>query len=157
MKSCKLCWMISLLLAVAVGVLAYLMVVRGSVQESEDGRTAIILNGVERDLVLAEMREFLEGVEEITASIGEGDFEAVAEQATKIGSAAAGGVPLTLMSKLPIEFKTLGLTTHNAFDDLAKIALESKDAVAVIANLSDVLNNCTTCHSGYRLAVGEAK
>ena len=152
MKSCKICWLVSLLLAVALGAMVYLFVVRGAVEKSEDGRTAILLQGVERDLVLAEMREFLEGGQEITSSIGEGDFAAVAKHSTKIGSAAAGGVPLTLMSKLPIEFKTLGLETHSAFDDLAKLAIESKDAVAVIANLSDVLNNCTTCHEGYRLA-----
>lgn len=153
MKSCKFCWLLTLVLAIAVAAMAYLFVVRGSVAESEDGRTAILLKGTERDFVLAEMREFLEAVEEITAAIGEGDMKRVAEASTKIGSAAASGVPLTLMSKLPIEFKTLGLETHNAFDGLAKIASDSGELKAVVANLSEILGNCTTCHSGYRLGV----
>lgn len=153
MKSCKFCWLVSLVLAVAIAAMGYLFIVRGDVGESQDGRTAIMLEGVERDLVLKEMREFLETVEEITGALGEGDMETVAQAALKVGSAAAGGVPLTLMSKLPIEFKTLGLETHKAFDDLAQMATQSGDIKVVVANLSQVLGNCTTCHAGYRLAV----
>lgn len=152
-KSCKLCWLVSLVLVVALAAMAYLFVVRGSVSESQDGRTAILLKGVERDFVLTEMREFLEAVEGITGAIGEDDMATVAAIATKYGSAAVGGVPLALMSKLPIEFKTLGLDTHAAFDDLATIATNSGDTKLVVTKLSDILGNCTTCHSGYRLGI----
>ncbi len=153
MKNCKFCWLISLVLAMAVAFLAYLFIVRGAVAPSEDGRTAILLKGSERDFVLAEMRGFLEGVEEITAAIGENDMKTVAEVSTRIGSADAARVPLSLMSKLPIEFKTLGMGTHGEFDELATIATTSGDAKAVITKLANILGNCTTCHSSYRLGV----
>ncbi len=155
MKNCKLCWIISLILAIALGGMAYLFVVRGNVAESEDGRTAILLKGVERDFVLKEMREFLEGVQEITGAIGEGDMKTIIEVGNKLGSESVGGVPVAIMSKLPIEFKALGLDTHGLFDKLALTAKENDDPKMLSSALSELLGNCTTCHSGYRLAAEE--
>ena len=46
--------------------MGYVFVIRGSVAVSDDGRTAIVISAGERDLVLAEMRGFLESLEAIT-------------------------------------------------------------------------------------------
>ncbi len=150
-KSCKLCWAVALLLVAALGVMTYMFVIRGSVVESTDGRTAIMLSAGERDLVLKEMREFLEGVQSITEALAAKDMKAVAEASKKIGMAAAGGVPVSLMAKLPLEFKTLGLSTHKAFDDLSMEASDMGDAQISLGKLGELLNNCTTCHAAYRL------
>ena len=149
-KSCRLCWSITILLLVAIGAMAYLFVIKGSTLEASDGRTAIILSAGERDLVLGEMREFLETVQIITESLAEKDMKAVSTAALKVGSASVGGVPLTLMAKLPIEFKTLGLETHGAFDELAESS-KGGSTEDVLAKLGVLMNNCTTCHSGYRI------
>lgn len=155
MKSCKMCWLVSLLLAIGLGVMAYLFLIRGNVTQSADGRTAIILEGIERDLVLEEMRGFLVSVQAITQAVADDDMPAVAENAKAAGMAAAGGVPLSLMSKLPLEFKTLGLATHEAFDEIAREAEDLGEGKVVLEKLSDLLNNCTACHATYRLEAAQ--
>ncbi len=156
-KTCKLCWGVSVLLLAGILAMGYMFVIRGNVTESADGRTAIILQPGERDLVLAEMRAFLEGVQTITEGLVEGDMNSVADAAKKIGMANAAGVPVTLMAKLPLEFKTLGMATHKAFDALSLEATDMGDGKKVLAQMAEILNNCTTCHSTYRLESASKK
>ena len=108
----------------AVLAMVYMIMLGGNVVESCDGRTAIILEQGERDLVLEKMRGFLEGVQSFTQELAENDMKSVAEAAKKVGMIRACGVPVSLMAKLPLEFKTLGLTTHKAFDALS---MEAED------------------------------
>ena len=150
-KTCKLCWGVSFIMGVAVLAMVYMFMIRGNVVESSDGRTAIILEQGERGLVLEEMRGFLESVQSITQGLAENDMKSIAEAAKKVGMANAGGVPVALMTKLPLDFKTLGLATHKAFDALSMEAEDLGDAKTVLAQLSELMNNCTTCHSTYRI------
>jgi hypothetical protein len=148
---CKLSWALNALLAIAVVVLAYLLFVPGKVMPASDGRTAILLAPGERDFVLAEMRAFLDGVQGIAAGAAQNDMKAVGESARKVGMAVARNVPVSLMSKLPMEFKGLGMATHKAFDDLGIEAETMGDAKVVTGKLADLLNNCSACHGTYRI------
>ena len=148
---------LNLFLAVALGAMVYLFVLKGSISESNDGRVAIHLNGAERDLVLEEMRGFLEGVEAITNALGEGNMAEASKHAASIGMAGIGDVPLSLMGKLPLDFKTLGLSTHKAFDTLSKETKVNTDPKMFLKKFGEILNNCTSCHAGYRLAVEKSK
>ena len=150
-KTCKLCWSMSAILSIGILAMVYMFVIRGRVAESSDGRTAIILEQGERDLVLEEMRGFLEGVQTITQGLAENDMKSIAEAAKKIGLANAGGVSVSLMAKLPLEFKTLGMATHKAFDALSMEAQDLGETKAVLAQMAELTNNCTTCHSTYRI------
>jgi len=150
-KTCKFCWALSALLFLTVLGMAYLFLLRGNITASDDGRTAIAITAGERNLVLGDMRGFLEAVQAITSAAAEGDMSAAAEAASAVGMASAGNAPPTLMGKLPLEFKTLGLETHSLFDDLAKAASDNGDASAVMAGLGDLMLNCTSCHAGYKL------
>ncbi len=147
---CRLCWGLSALLALIVAAMGYMFLIRGSTVASEDERTAIALSAGERDLVLGEMRGFLESVQQISAGLAEDDPASVAEAAGKAGMGATAGVPVALMGKLPLEFKRLGLDTHQAFDALAREAKGAGDMRALQARLGTLLLNCTTCHAGYR-------
>ena len=72
---CKKCWIIvALLVAVTTGMI-YKFMIQGSVEASADGRLSIQLDPGERDLVLAEMRMFLESVQAITANVSKGDMQ----------------------------------------------------------------------------------
>lgn len=153
MPGSKICWGVTAASLAAVVAMGYLFLVRGSVTGSADGRTAILLAGSERDLVLAEMRGFLESVQAIVAAASRNDMATVAASARKVGSAAANEVPVTVMGKLPLEFKTLGLATHSAFDEIALEAEGIGSGEAVLAGLGTLLLNCTSCHAGYRLAL----
>ena len=148
---CKLCWGVSALFAVVIATMSYVFVIRGNVVDSPDGRTAIILTAGERNEILAEMRGFLESVQEITSGLAENDMEAIAISAHRVGMVNAQNVPVALMAKLPLEFKTLGMATHKAFDEIAMESKDMKDSTVVMSKLGALLNNCTTCHAGYRL------
>jgi len=78
---------------------------------------------------------------------------AVTASAKAVGMTNFQGVPLTLMAKLPMDFKLLGKSTHRAFDILAGEARDTADRKTVLAKLGDVMLNCTSCHAGYRFVV----
>jgi hypothetical protein len=60
---------------------------------------------------------------------------------------------VSLITKLPLEFKMLGMATHGIFDEIALEAEGLGDPAIILDKLSDVLNNCTTCHAAYRFDV----
>jgi len=60
-------------------------------------------------------------------------------------------VPVTLMGKLPLEFKTLGFSTHSLFDALAMNAEDIGGASIMMTGVGTLLQNCTRCHAGYKI------
>ena len=151
MKKLSLLLNVVLLCVIAYG--GYKFIIEGSVEQADDGRTAIMLSSGERDLVLGEMRTFLEAVQGIVTAIAEDDMATVAELATPVGMVATEGEAASLMGKLPIEFKLHGMATHGLFDDLAEQATETGDRQLVTASLGVLMENCTSCHAGYRFDV----
>ena len=149
----KKCFGIVVLLFLVIAGGIYKFIFQGSVSDNADGRMAIHLNPAERDLVLAEMRAFLTSVQQITKGISENDMKLVAENARKIGKAAQGDVPGTLMGKLPIQFKQLGSTTHSKFDQLAMDAGDLGDSGHALIQLSELMQNCVACHATYRIDI----
>jgi hypothetical protein len=149
--SCKYCWGLSILLVAVIATMGYMFVLRGNVIASADGRTAIILSAGERDIVLTEMRGFLEGIQTITEGLVKNDMASISASAKTMGMANALEVPASLLAKLPLEFKTLGFDTHKAFDNLAMEAKDMGDKQIVLAKLSQLMLNCTNCHASYRL------
>lgn len=150
-KSCKLPWLISLVFLGIILAMGYMFMVRGNTVASEDGRTAIVVTESERQLLLAEMRGFLEAIQAITEAAGEDDMATIASVARKVGTASASEVPVALMGKLPLEFKTLGLSTHGLFDELALNAEDIGDASIMMTSVGSLLQNCTSCHAGYKI------
>lgn len=141
---------IALLLIVIAGG-AYKFIFHGSVSESSDGRTSILLNPGERDLVLLEMRTFLTSVQLITKGISENDMKLVSDAAHAVGQAAQAQVPGTLIGKLPLEFKQLGFDTHSKFDQLAMDTHDLGDSQQILIQLSELMRNCVVCHATYRI------
>jgi hypothetical protein len=148
---CKLCWALLAVMILVTGGLTYKFMIQGDTVTGTDGRAALQLNGAERDLVLSEMRAFLVSVQQITKGIAENDMELVAEYASRVGRAAQQDVPMSLMGKLPIGFKKLGLSTHAAFDQLALDAREFGGRDQTLAALHELMNNCVACHAAYRI------
>ena len=140
-----------LLFVIAGGIYKFLF--QGSVTESTDGRMSIQLDAGESDLVLTEMRMFLGSIQKITEGITEDDMKLVAEYARKVGKAAQGAVPGTLVGKLPMQFKKLGSDTHAKFDQLALDAEEFGDGSHVLSQLSTLMQNCVSCHAAYRIDI----
>lgn len=149
----RMCLVIISFLVLVIGGGVYKFLFQGSVSSGTDGRTAIHLTAGERDLVLAEMRAFLESVQQVTKGIAANDMDLVAEYSRKVGKAAQGEVPGTLIGKLPIVFKKLGFDTHTKFDQLAMDAEAFGDANHALLQLSTLMENCISCHSAYRIDV----
>lgn len=75
--------------------------VNGVTEESDDGRTSIILNEDEKDYVLLEMRGLLEAVHAITVGLADNEMEDISSAAKKLGTGHTGKEPVSLITKLP--------------------------------------------------------
>lgn len=150
---CKVCWSITVVLLIIIMGMGYKFVIQGNVAQTDDNRVAIQLTKSERDLVLSEMRVFLQSVQQITGGISKEDMELVASSARNSGSNAQTAVPGTLIGKLPIGFKKLGFDTHAKFDELALDAQQLGDSSHTLSQLNALLENCVSCHAAFRFEV----
>ncbi|MEN8213046.1 MAG: hypothetical protein ABFR19_01670 [Pseudomonadota bacterium] len=153
---CKLCWGLLLVLLMFVAAGAYQFIIQGKVAPSRDARTAIVLSDGERDLVLTEMRDFLLSLQQITRAAVVDDMEAVAAAAKRVGRAAQDGVPLSLISKLPVGFKQLGFETHGKFDRLALDAEQLGDRDHILEQTAVLMDNCIGCHAAFKLVAEQS-
>jgi hypothetical protein len=115
-----------------------------------DNRVEIILAAPERDLVLGEMRLLLEGLQGIISGLSNSDFKKVEVSARGNGMIMAQDVNPALMLKLPIEFKSVGMGVHKAFDDLAD-NIDGKDSKDILSELDSIMDSCVGCHATYKL------
>ena len=147
---CKFCWVTVAILALISTGVTYKFVFQGKVTESDDARTVILLDRNERDLVLSEMRGFLESLQQVTSGISSDDMKLVAASARKSGMGSQSDVPGSLVGKLPLAFKQLGFDTHTKFDELALDAEQLGDRDHALAQMNTLLMNCISCHATYR-------
>jgi len=152
----KLGWLVSLILAVALLAGAYIFLVRGAVVTGEDGRTVVLLSKAERIKVLGEMRGMLETVQAVTEGLANDDMAQIETAARANGMINTGGESAAMMTKLPMEFKTLGFGTHKAWDDIADLAKQPASKAAVTTALGDILLNCIACHQSYQFGLENA-
>jgi hypothetical protein len=151
----RICWVLVAVLGISTGVMAYKFILSGSVKTSADGRLAIQLTPGERDLVLGEMRTFLNSVQLITQGIADRNFDVITKAADDVGLAAQQEVPGTLVGKLPLEFKKLGFDTHERFTQLSLDAKQLQDEAHTLEQLSTLLNNCVACHAAFKFEATE--
>ncbi|MCP4010232.1 MAG: hypothetical protein GY726_12055 [Proteobacteria bacterium] len=150
MKNVKILWLIIILLLAFSGFLINKFV-SGKVAPYEDGRTSVVLNKDERNLILAEMRAFLVSVQGVSQAISENNMDKVAELAFKAGMAAEEGTPGSLMQKIPLAMKKMGFGTREQFDGIAQTARTTKDATVAREQLDTLMLTCIACHATYRL------
>lgn len=147
---CKVCWLSLLAVVMVVATMTYKFIFQGAVEQSADGSLAIQLDANERQLVLSEMRAFLESVQQITHGISENDMKLVAASARNVGLASQQAVPGSLIGKLPLPFKKWGRDTHAKFDEMALDAEQFEDSGHSLSQLDKLMQNCVACHAAYR-------
>jgi hypothetical protein len=153
----KLLWTALIASWLIIAGLVYMFVIRGNVVDADDGRTAIVLSVGERNLVLSEMRGFLESVQEITQAVLDKDMKTAAESSARVGRVDLNDLPASLLRKLPVEVKKLGLATHLAFYNLAKDIRNGLAHDKIMPRLADIMTNCVGCHAGYRIDLESSK
>jgi hypothetical protein len=127
--------------------------VRTGAAPDDDRRTVIVLSESEVAFIRKEMRGLLESVQDMLDAAAEGDrarFSAAARRAGMNGP-EKDHIPANLATKLPIEFKKLGLGTHRAFDKIAAEVPERDIAAFAAKRLGETMTNCTACHSTFRI------
>jgi len=150
-KSCKACWIVNVVLVLALVYGGYIFGIRGNVEKAADGRSAVLMSSADRIRVLGDMRSFLETVQSITDSAVSGDMKSVEQVARAHGSAKSGKETAAFMGSLPLGFKTLGLGTHTAFDALADLAATNPAPKVLLGQLGNLMLNCVACHESYTL------
>ena len=135
---------------VSLGFLGYFFV-KGNATKNDDGRLAISLKRDEKNLVLAEMRQLLSGIQLIIEGVTNNDLKIVERTASSLGMKAAADVNPVLMTKLPLDFKSTGMSVHARFDELALRTRNGLGREAVLKEVSDILITCVGCHQAYRL------
>lgn len=140
-------------LLVVVAAFVYTFIVAGSTARGDDGRTAIVLAPGERALMLREMRDFVAGLQAITDALARGDMKAAAEAAAQRGTAKSRDVPLAMLGKLPLQFKSLAFGVQGRFDAIAADARAGGTPAHSLAQLSEVLGKCVACHASYQVTV----
>jgi hypothetical protein len=138
-------------LLLVVGAMAYKFIVAGSTEKGEDGRVTVILEPGERALMLREMREFVAGIQLVADALSRDDMSGVAKASRGLGTARAHDVPVAMLAKLPLEFKTLAFGTHREFDTIAADAEANGTPKHALAQLADVLRKCVACHASYQV------
>ena len=114
-----------------------------------DDREAIPVSADQRDLVLAEMRNFLIAVQDIVLAIADHDMAAVSEAARTMGPGKGRGMSMGM--SMPMEFRQMGRSTHMAFAELAHAADMGPEGV--MADLGTLMSNCTGCHGTFKLVI----
>jgi len=123
-------------------------------QSDADDRVALALTPPERGYVLGQMRLFVESIQSIAAALAKKDRVLANDAAAARGAkrnADDPAFPPTLRAKLPEAWKQFGGNTRRGFDRLAQGIAENEDLDHSLQQLSEVMKNCTGCHTSYRI------
>ena len=122
-----------------------------------DQREVIAMDPAGRDLVLTEMRMFLEGVQQITAGLAAEDIDTAIAAARRLGLGMAQEVPPAVRQQLPMAFRQLGRATHADFDQIALDLETLGDTQHALRQLGDTLNKCVACHATWRIELVDTR
>jgi len=150
MKSNRLAQFALLLWLASAAVFAWFFV-RGNTAAGNDGRTAVVLQAAERDLILSEMRGLLVATQGILEGANNGDMQRISKAARAAGMSGAADVNPVLMAKLPLELKKLGMSVHHDMDDIANAAESSHPPAEILQMASNVLTKCVACHATWQI------
>ena len=123
---------------------------------ADDGRHFVELPDMMREHMLANMRDHLLALEEITRSLANQEYEKASEIAeNRLGMSSLELHGASHMGKfMPKEMGEIGTNMHRA---ASKFALAAKDAELegglnkAFSALSEVMQQCVACHSGYKV------
>jgi hypothetical protein len=153
MKSNKFASIALLLWIITIAVFAWFFI-HGNTAAGTDGRTAVVLQANERDLILSEMRGLLSATQGIIEGVSQGDIQRIMKTSKAVGMAGAADVSPALMAKLPMEFKSLGMSVHHDMDEIAKAAEGGTPAPEILKMASNTLMKCVACHSAWQIKIG---
>jgi hypothetical protein len=123
---------------------------------ADDNRVTVKLPEMMREHMLSNMRDHLLALEEITRSLASQKYDEAAEIAeNRLGMSSLELHGASHMGKfMPREMGAIGTNMHRA---ASRFALAAKDAEIqgglnkAFSALSEVMQQCVACHSGYKV------
>lgn len=126
----------------------------GVTTSSDDTRVKIDLSETEKAFLLQEMRLLLESLNGIHRGIAAQDRDLAASEAEKAGMKMVlelSASEKTLMLKLPLAMKKLGIETHKQFDKIAEELRKGENWEKINFSIFELTERCVACHSSYRI------
>ncbi|MBF0610712.1 MAG: cytochrome c [Magnetococcales bacterium] len=121
-----------------------------------DARTPVQLPGELKQHMLANMRDHMLALQEITTGLSQSEFDKVAtiaEERLGVSSGKRHGAH-QVAAYMPAGMSQIGGATHQAASRLALAAQDAGvtgDTKPVLAALAEVMIGCVACHGAYRL------
>jgi len=133
-------------------ILGYILVFTGTeVIKTEDSRITVKYAPDLRDLVMSEMRDYLEVINEVHKGMAENNPEMIVKAATRQGKASIAETPARLLKLSPLACKQMGFAGHDLFQDIADSARVNYNPATTAKQLAALTNNCVTCHKVYKV------
>ena len=133
--------------------LAYILLFMGTemVKLPDDNRIVVKYEPDLRDLVMSEMRDYLEVINEIQQGLAENDPNKIVKAATRQGKISLEETPVRLLKLSPLACKQMGFKGHDIFQAIADSAKVHFSKSTVNRQLAELTNNCIVCHRTYRV------
>ena len=133
--------------------LAYILLFTGTelIKGENDTRTTVKYAPDLRNLVMSEMRDYLEIMAEIQQGLAEDNPEKIYKAALKEGQLAIDATPTRLLKLSPIPCKTMGFNGHHIFQAIADSAKINYNKETTIQQMAKLTNNCNACHRTYKI------
>lgn len=121
-----------------------------------DTRQAVSFPHKLKEDTLANMRDHLLAIQEITTQLADRQFDAAADVAeTRLGMTSLQRHGAHEVAQyMPPEMRQIGHGMHQAASRFARIAKDagvSGDTSAALRALAEVQSSCIACHAGYKL------
>lgn len=129
------------------------MIKEGAPADSrQDERVALGLGAVAEAGMKLTMREHLEAIRDIVASLGRQEFDAAAKVAhEELGFPKHHqAMQREAGATFPPKYHELAMAHHQEAEDLAKV-LPSKDLKTILPKLVRTIGACVSCHRAYKL------
>ncbi len=118
----------------------------------QDNRMVVAVGKAERNLVLAEMREYLHGLHNIQHALARKDMKGLSVLAKDMAPKLER-LPASLKERFPEEFTQLAIAQKEAFQSLARIGDNKGEISAALEQTAEIVTYCSGCHDTYRFEV----
>lgn len=115
-----------------------------------DTRETVVLPAFERDRILASMRRFLKGTQQIVEGLALNDMKMVIQGARSTDPKPLSEASLKARENCPKGCTELCEEMHGGFNSIATEAETGKNKQVILEKLSGTLQRCTACHDTYR-------
>jgi cytochrome c553 len=120
-----------------------------------DNRVPITVSAHERNHVLFDMRELLQGMFYIQNAMARDDLKAIPEVAMPMGRLMQH-MPTEMLIRMPEGYMQLGSGMQTAFTQAAQAAAEGNHK-KIEEHLGEAMTYCSGCHDTFRFQLGKPK